>query len=244
MTSSASKAQSALRELRTRYRLTKTRLATKSGVPLSIVSEIEGGTRAMTVETALKTAPHLGTDPVALYLASTIPAIKAAVETGEESPVRAANVARSLVQAIEDGNLTASQRMTVRTGIEQLLQIVESAASKQRPGTLGSLVRRTSGQTYPLDPPQRDLEDGAGRPPFNTARDAEQSAETYEALGRDALGRAKPRKPGEDFVDPDMDYFAESGTPAGRRKKKTDAATKGSFMDELGRDNFGRRVDP
>src|SRR5215210_4147811 len=187
-------AQTALRDLRRRKGLTQAQLAERTGVGRTVYAEAESGARGLPVEAAMKTAPVLGTDGVTLYLQTTVAALKASIRTGEERPVKAASVARALIEIIESGELSTSQRKAARDAAKELVALVVEAAEQR-------------------------------------SRVAEEQQEYMDSLGRDMLGRKKPRR-GGDAVDLDADYIPESGEYVRKSSETT--------YEYLDRDNFGR----
>jgi transcriptional regulator with XRE-family HTH domain len=233
---SEARTRDTLRTLRRRRGLTQAQLAAKSGVSRTQITDAESGARSLSSEAARKLAPALGGDWLGLYLTSNITALKARVQGGQERPVRAASLARTLVEILQTDDLSPSQRRTLREGLEELVDFVEGVAQERGSGTLAGLA-----------PPSRAAEDSVGRSSFQTDYSARYEQD-MASLGRDVRGRRKTPSRGGDSVDLNQDYLPESGEERVRfvpRKPKTSRkSSEQTTYEALDRDNFGRRKHP
>lgn len=179
--------QLTLQALRKRSNLSQNALAAKSQIPRSIIVESEGGKRDLTSEVAMKAAPVLGVDAVRLLIEHNTAAIKRRIDAGTEGPTKAANLARMLVQLLEEGSMNQSQRMAARAAVKELLDILEEHA-----GTKGTVDVATKSGTATAEE-DMDLflhRDTAGRP--ISEREANQRREDRAAGVWDRVGEDDP----------------------------------------------------
>jgi len=213
--------------------LSQRQLAAKSGVPQSRIAEAESGAQPLSPQYAIKMAPVLREDPVELYVSTTVASIKAQIERGEARPVKAAHIARALIAIIESGDLSTQQRAAARNAARELVDLATEAAEKAGAGTLTSVMRGPgSGGPGPANPPQREQEHREAM--AELGRDM-----TGRALGRDGLPlRKKPK------TRPLTESEAQPGSDATYAYKGEPRLPELGPMSDLGRDAFGRRIDP
>ena len=174
-------------------------LARKSGVQLPDLSKTESGNRPLSAEMALKTGRVLGVDPVILSIAHNAGAIKARIESGQDSPRRAAILATSLLRMLEAGELTGQQSRTARSVVVELVNLLEDRAKSAAGGTLeheelmDSLDRDLMGRRKKKPRRGGDAVDPNLTGVLESGEYARKYSETtYEYLDRDNFGRKLP----------------------------------------------------
>lgn len=177
--------------------LSQDQLAIKSGVPQSRIAEAESGARPLSVLSAQKLAPALGSDWLGLYLDNNVAAIKARTESGQERPVKAANVARAIIEIIESGQLSADQRKAAREAVEELVTLVEEAAERSGAGTLAGVVRQSGAATPSGETDRGTLMEDLDRNPRGLRRKKRPDADHYADL--DYVHKSAGDDPGQRF---------------------------------------------
>lgn len=117
---------SVLRELRKQKGLGVRALAQKSGVAAPSITRFEKGERLITADAAQKLARGLGVDSLALSLAHNLAVLQQKMAAGEEGPRRAVSLARTLLETLENGEISRKQTKTITEALEQLVAILEA----------------------------------------------------------------------------------------------------------------------
>lgn len=201
--------QMTLQDLRKRSGLTQQALARRAGVLNSQIGAAETGARNLSTDVAEKSARVLGVDPVRLMISHNTAALKARVEAGEEGPIRALNLAKMLVQLLDEGALEPKHRSLAKRAASELLSLVEGhmptgertvevAAKSAESTTAGPrsmndyLGRDGLGQVRPLGSAPEAATKSAGGPQLgqdDNEWDAPGPRVDQGGLGRDAFGR-------------------------------------------------------
>lgn len=195
-----------LRAMRARAGISQKKLAAQAGVPSSLIAEAETGKSTLSPDVAMKSAQVLGVDGVMLMIDHNTATIRSRIEAGEEGPVRALRLAKTLVQMLEDGSLDRSQSKAARGAVSELLALVnehmppESAAHYEEDTNL-SLQRDTHGRPIKADEAEQRREsrdagvwDALGSDDPGSRASAEVHRDLMDDLGRDSAGRPKPKR--------------------------------------------------
>ncbi len=113
-------------KLRKTLGLSQQGVADKASVTRSIVSEVEGRRKGLSVAASLKAAPVLGVGPGVLYLGTQLAAIKAKVEEEEVTEEVAADKLLRVLRTL----LTAFEDVEEEEGADQLIDELEALLSE------------------------------------------------------------------------------------------------------------------
>ncbi len=178
-------------------------VADRTTVTRSVIGEVEGKRKGLSVNAAVKAAPVLGVGPGVLYLGTQLVAIKAKVEEEEITEEVAADKLLRVLRTL----LTAFEDVEEEEGADQLIDELETLLAEYT-GNAVSTARGGKGVA---------TKNAGYHPAFDVALKYASGGTDGRNFdvddGRDAFGIRRPDLDGDDFDDDDYPTDAE---PDGR----------------------------
>lgn len=175
-----SSTQLTLQELRRQAGISQRKLAAQAGVDRANLVRAESGVSTLSPEVAMKSAQVLGVDGVQLMIEHNTGLIKSRVESGEEGPLRALNLSKTLLQLIEDDSLEPKHRKMAKEAASELLALVEKHIGEDRNRTIGAASEEETNLSLNRDSRGRPISEREAE-----QRRADRDAGIWNELGQD-----------------------------------------------------------